>query len=211
MGVAVASAKSGACPWFKKNSPSIGDQRRLALEDEHELILLGVVVPEGGCGTWLQPGPVDAEVLQTKRVAKWTLEPPRDHESEGLRIDVLSSAWRRFGGHDERSRKRSLHGAEFSSSRDTSAAPAARQVRAARLHGARKRAQSAPDVARAAASMNQEPAGRMKVAKTESNSKCILGFGDLAIASHAGRLLRRPMTRSNVWIGSLRRGGITQR
>jgi hypothetical protein len=141
MGVAVASAKSSACPWSKKEFSRICDQRWLAVQDEHELILLGVVMPQGSCGARLQSGPVNAEVLQTKRVAKWTFEPPRDHASEGLRVDVLSSAWRRFGGHDERSIKRILHGPEFTSSRDQ--VQHLRYDKAA-LHGLRERAASVP-------------------------------------------------------------------
>jgi hypothetical protein len=61
---------------------------------------------------WLQAGPVDAEVLQAKHVAERALETPPDCAREGLRIDVLSSTWRGFGGHNERSRRQSFHDGE---------------------------------------------------------------------------------------------------
>ena len=64
--IALARAKPGARSRPEKEFPGIGDQRGLALQHEHELVLLGVVVPEACRCAWLQPGPVDAEGPESK-------------------------------------------------------------------------------------------------------------------------------------------------
>lgn len=124
MSVTVARAKPGTCAWPEKELPGIVDQRGLAFQHEYELILLGVVMAQGRRCAWLQAGPVDAEVLQAKRVAERALETPLDCAREGLRIDVLSSTWRGFGGHNERSRRQSFHDGEPTRSHETTVASA---------------------------------------------------------------------------------------
>lgn len=124
MSVTVTGAEPGTCAGPERELPSIRDQCGFALQNKYELILLGVVMAQGRRRTWLQAGPVDAEVLQAKLVAEWAFETPLDHAREGLGVDILSSTWRGFGGHNERSRRQSFHDGEPTRTRETTVASA---------------------------------------------------------------------------------------
>src|SRR2546427_884590 len=86
MSVGLARRKSGRHAAPELLSPSIGDERDLALEHVDELILLGVPVPHRGLSARVKARDVDAEVFQPSRIAEASLVSARDAALVRLRV-----------------------------------------------------------------------------------------------------------------------------
>src|SRR5271168_4051168 len=98
MGVAASPLEAGARAWLQRRAAGVGDQRRLALQDVDELVLLRMRMADRGRPARFEARDVDAEIGEPERVAERPLVAPRHPRGERLGIVGAERARRDIGG-----------------------------------------------------------------------------------------------------------------